>query len=990
LLNGTLPNSTAATTLSLKFPVSRVCSAWVLLLLVLPSLGVAQPVASLNAGAPGADQLRKHVTTVTSGSLRLARVARDGSPHLIVATGRAGQQVVPPGTKRADVSGFLGKELENLRDLLSLPQSAELRVEGVNHAGHLWHSSVSLWYNNVPVRDRSLNVNIGDQSGKYVALLSDLPIQAPLYSEATLTPDALTVSRLASFIGTGDKLRIEETPQLVYVQDGGSFDLRLAYEATLRDTTNAHLWRLTVDARTGELIERQDLLEYVSSPAIHVGGRIVGRVHPQSPFDSTVIVGLPNLHVQFDTVMFSTDSNGYWSGTLSDTSAPLTVGFVGEFSSVSRADTSCSLLSADLHNTEGLLEWNDANSQASERDAYYSVNKARIFAKQLGTSLKQLDEPTPIFVNLNQNCNAYYDPSQSSLNFFRGGNSCSNTAEIADVVYHEYGHHLLHARYACTSRGNITNSSLNEGFADVFSAFMRDDSRIGIGFFASDPHKTLRDCFNTKVFPRDITGDPHATGQIISGAFWDLRRLLGKATAIQLYSDALALTPDAPNSTNVGDIETGVMSTLMAVLMADDTDNDLSNGTPNIDNILTAFSRHGIVLSNLIELQADRLADQSTAVLGYTLRVRASYDGPIGRLMDSSVTVFYSFDNGQSYDQTQLRRMDDSLFVGVMPKAPIGTMVRYYYSAYTSLANGGSAVYPSTAEPFTFLVGYRRQFADDAEKDNGWSLAAESDKAKTGRWVRDVPYGTYQVPGTFIQQDTDHSPNGVACYVTGNKQTRVFTEDDVDSGATTLTTPAIDLSTVTAPVIRYWYYYWNRYGFYADRAPWVTQISSDDGLTWKTVQNTSSATQGWQMYQFRVSDKVTPTATVRVRFVAADYYATVVEAGVDDFEVLSSQEPTFGAVASTQPLEFSLSLPHPSPVSSDANGVSVSVTNDRTRRALLQLRNTLGDVVRTVVDGALDPGITHVTISTHGLPAGIYWLVLSDGTERIIRRIAIE
>lgn len=970
--------------------MSRVRSAWVLFLIVLPAFVAAQPVASLNSGAPGADQLRRHVTTITSGSLRLARVASDGSPHIIVATGRPADMIIPRSARSDEIPGFIRKELPSIREILSLPKSADLRVEGVNHVGQLWHSSISLWYNNISVRDRTLNVNIGERTGRYVSLVSDLPIRAPLYSEATIAPDALTLGQLAAFIGMGENLRFEETPQLVYVEDPGSFDLRLGYEATLRDTSNAHLWRLTVDARSGELIDREDVLEYVSQPAIHVGGRIIGRVHPQSPFDSTVIVGLPELRVQFDSVTFSTDSNGYWSGVLTDTSAPLSVGFDGEYSSVCRADTSASLLSADLHNTEGILEWNDANSHASERDAYYSASRARRFAKELGPTLKQLDERTPINVNLNQTCNAYYDPSQSSLNFFRGGNSCSNTAEIADVVYHEYGHHLLHARYACTSRGNITNSSLNEGFADVFSAFMRDDSRIGIGFFASDAHKTLRDCFNTKVFPRDINGDPHVTGQIVSGAFWDLRRLAGKSVAMQLYSDALALTPDAPNSTNVGDIETGIMSTLMAVLMADDTDNDLSNGTPNMDNILTAFSRHGIVLSNLIDLQANALADQSSAVQGYTLRVRASYDGPIGRLMDSSVTVFYSFDNGQSYEQSQLKRMDDSLFIGVMPRAPIGTMVRYYYSAYTSLAAGGSAVYPSTAEPFTFLVGYRQQFFDDAEKDNGWSLSAEGDKAKTGRWVRDVPYGTYQTPGIFIQQDTDHTANGVACYITGNKQTRVFTEDDVDSGATTLTTATIDLSTVTAPVIRYWYYYWNRYGFYADRAPWVTQISSDDGQTWKTVQNTSVATQGWQMYQFRVSDKVTPTASVRMRFVAADYFATVVEAGVDDFEVLSSQEQTFGAVSSTEPMAFSLSLPHPSPVLAKDNSVQVSITNDRSRRALLQLRNTLGDAVRTAFDGSLAAGVTEVSIPTRGLPAGIYWLVLTDGTDRTIRRIAIE
>ena len=43
---------------------------------------------------------------------------------------------------------------------------------------------------------------------------------------------------------------------------------------------------------------------------------------------------------------------------------------------------------------------------------------------------------------------------------------------------------------------------------------------------------------------------------------------------------------------------------------------------------------------------------------------------------------------------------------------------------------------------------------------------------------------------------------------------------------------------------------------------------------------------GWFYHSFRVSNKVTPNATVQVRFVASDFgNGSIVEAAVDDFRV---------------------------------------------------------------------------------------------------------
>src|SRR5439155_22740779 len=142
---------------------------------------------------------------------------------------------------------------------------------------------------------------------------------------------------------------------------------------------------------------------------------------------------------------------------------------------------------------------------------------AQLADKRLDEKLTNIDLHMKVNVNLNSVCNAFYNPSDTSLNFFNAGSGCSNTGQIADVVFHEYGHRVTNARYqqASGQNTNIVDGSLGEGFADLNSAFIRDDPRIGIGFFGNN-NKIIRSCDNTKKWPEDINSDIHLSGEIIS------------------------------------------------------------------------------------------------------------------------------------------------------------------------------------------------------------------------------------------------------------------------------------------------------------------------------------------------------------------------------------------------------------------------------------------------------------------------------------------
>jgi hypothetical protein len=101
---------------------------------------------------------------------------------------------------------------------------------------------------------------------------------------------------------------------------------------------------------------------------------------------------------------------------------------------------------------------------------------------------------------------------------------------------------------------------------------------------------------------------------------------------------------------------------------------------------------------------------------------------------------------------------------------------------------------PSTPQ---ITVALQPGYYDDFIFDFGWG---ESGDATTGEWERGVPVGTtYTSGGTTNQSNPGLDVTGDygnVAYVTGNGGGAAG-DDDVDNGSTTLTSPAMDLSTYT-------------------------------------------------------------------------------------------------------------------------------------------------------------------------------------------------
>lgn len=387
----------------------------------------------------------------------------------------------------------------------------------------------------------------------------------------------------------------------------------------------------------------------------------------------------------------------------------------------------------------GTAVWNAANEETidSQVSVFVHAHEVRDYAKLIAPNLGWLNTKVQATVNIADVCNAFSDGS--SINFFLAGSGCENTGRLADVVYHEFGH-SLHAQSILQGVGAF-ESALSEGVSDYLAATITGDSGMGRGFFfTDDPLREIDPPGEEATWPDDISGDPHATGLIIAGALWDLRKALveklgeaaGVAQADHLYYEATRRSVDIP--------------TMYAeALAADDDDGDISNGTPNACEIAATFGAHGL---RAIEAELTGLSVAPPSVAGFdvSLTVNGFFPGCPGEAVDSATLRWRPrADPGKGGDLPMSQT--GSLLEGTIPSQADGTVVEYQVDI--ALGDGAKLVFPdNVADPYyqLFVGTVQPLYCTDFESDPeaaGWThaLLAGEDEEGADDWQWDEPTG---------------------------------------------------------------------------------------------------------------------------------------------------------------------------------------------------------------------------------------------------------
>lgn len=782
--------------------------------------------------------------------------------------------------------------------------------------------------------------------------------------------------------------KAEPSLKILPIPSGRKYNYHLVYEVfvdAVNDEGFPARYYTLVDAHNGEVLYRQNRITQICShqPSVNTDVSITGTVYPNNPYNPSAVMPLKHLRVVIGGNVNYTDANGQL--TLPNTSpVSATIPLHGRWARVYTGTTTPSV-TVNLNPGANTVDY-DLSANIKELTAYWSVQEVHDYFKIMATGSpaeNTMDFVMTTNVDVAGSCNAFY--SGTSINFFAQGGVCNATSLIPDVIYHEYGHGINYDVYT-TYGGSWSNGAMGEGYADLWANAITEDPILGIGFFQNDPTGFVRRYdINPKVYPQDLVGEVHADGEIIAGAWWDTGiNFNSQQDRMELLWETYAALCDASDG-NEGFLFEQI---LVASLIADDNDGDLTNGTPRYCEITSAFARHGIFDGGF---QAEVI---------HTEPLSASSQNPItvtastgGLIPNSVLSGYYKPDGTGSWIPFTLNNTGGLNFSGNIPPQAPGSITHYYIDYVYSCQGFNTTIgsLPLRADdptnpniPFYVLNDYTLLNSNFVENASGWTLGAPGDSATTGIWVIANPNPTY-LNGTsgMVQPGDDHTTApGVNCAVTGNNPATGAGTDDIDGGKTTLISPAYDLSSYVNPAFTYWRWYTNDQGATPGTDFWQVAISNDGGNTWTDIENTNVSDHSWRRFAFRVADFVTPTANVKIRFIGEDAgQGSLVEALVDDLELWEGVPLT---VNELQNVVFFNA--YPIPVKDELN-IRWSMT------AQDNLTITVSDMAGRKVNELQVSGYTgfnHVTVSLKGVSKGMYILNLKGNKTNHSHRFSVN
>lgn len=726
-----------------------------------------------------------------------------------------------------------------------------------------------------------------------------------------------------------------------------------------------------VDGLTGEVLYRTNEVKETNFDVT-----VKGMVYRDGTNNPATLEALTDLDLTNGLTTLNTNSAGVLNTPLWVLPATARVSLSGKWATVIDNFTG---LTPEFNYTvllPGTTYTYPAIAPSSDRhvNAYYHVNRVHNFMKGYFPTFTDLDYPLPTNIDLTSGtCNAYYDGV--SVNFFAADIQCNSFAEIGDIVYHEYGHAINDHFYSTHSIGSMVNSALHEANADIWGMSITQNAVLGYNPFIGFGGFIRRYDMTPQVYPLDLVSEPHSAGQIIAGCWWDLGVSIGSVPAMtQLFTDVYYDVPDGPNGTE-GSIYREI---LIDVLLADDNDANLNNGTPHYSQIVAAFARHGIYLEGDATLFHSEIINRAPDA---PIPVDVSLSMTTGAYLHD-ITLNYRLNNTGAWTTTIMASVTGG-YSATIPAQPKGTTVEYYFTLHDSLgiANG---YFPTTCNPnmpveqttipYQFGVGVIRRSGNDFETAiTGWGVGGNpGDDAITGLWQWGAPVSNAVLTAFPLN---DHTTGMGQCLVTGTGAGGFF-GTPVRYGTSTAVSPSFDISGFTAPVVEYYRWYSNEQGglnFKND--PWIVQIKNMAGGTWQTVERTYQADVQWRHRIFPVNAYVTGASHIQLRFVASDSSLStwnnngqsITVGGVDDFYIMDKGDNT--AVGNTSISKANI---HPNPAN-DRLDIVLEGNDDKGYISLYDLSG------KQITSSAIEPGNNNYSINTPSVAPGVYNLVIQTG-----------
>ncbi|HET9621231.1 MAG TPA: hypothetical protein VFP84_07685 [Kofleriaceae bacterium] len=717
---------------------------------VAANLCVVAACAAPDDAAPTADP-----DPAAAPAASAARVIHGSRMHAVAVAARAAPTSDPApliAAARADSGGVLAKLAP--RDFAEVHR----HVAAMRHAAKLMFVTMRQTVAGVPIDDTYLHLALRDDGHQAKLVASSYHL---FDHQAIDTTPAITADRARTLAAQGLRLPTPGAPQrqeLVIHQLEGR--LQLAWAVTFADSAS-RAFVIASGAGAGRVIT-VDTRRFASE------GQLVGQiVRGGAPGGLGVpqTVAIRAAQVTGGTTTAITDGDGDFSINVA-AGKTLKGALTGHATTV-QDQRQQNLLAKGTAGAGPLAFDGTGEDHLAQVTAYYVIDQVHDFVVANGLSPDALPVPLRTLTNIDDTCNAFYNPVSISLNFFRAGGGCNNSA-IDTVIAHEYGH------FIDDFNGGIQDGGLSEGWGDTLACLWSKQSVQGFDLF---PGKATRNCQNDYQYPADGIDEVHNLGQAWAGFAWDVRTNLiarfGEAAGDQMARELIlpSLQSNAP------DIPTAVRE----VFLRDDDDGDLATHTPHWDDLIAAAHRHG--LGFVVETDTippspiTDLAITRTDPTQVTVTWTATGD-------DHHVGTATSYELRWSTAPLDAASFTTGTAVALAAPRPVGATETAtftvapgatIYAAVRAIDDKGQASPLSNVVTTTTPAGIP-VFVDGAETGAGWTM--------TGQWhvtQRKASEGTHAF--WYGQEATGN-------YDTPNR-----------ANAGDLTSPAIDLTTTIAPVL---------------------------------------------------------------------------------------------------------------------------------------------------------------------------------------------
>lgn len=886
--------------------------------------------------------------------------------------------------------------LEQYRESIGI--SAEhLKLQRVTQVGERWYVTWTQIHGGRDVLLSEVELRL-HSNGNLTAFGSDV------YPEIAISDSPLITASEAWSAAT-EGLEAEQSfrktavaaPVVLPVKHRTGVNYHLAYPVPVTESGGKR-WLSHVDAHDGTLLWRRPMTYGAGTEGNAHGGVTVTHPHEEQLTD----LPFADMYVQVDGKTYTTNAEGTFEADI-DSAATVEASFEGPWCKVVLKDRDDGSFSGTMQpDTPFDLQWTDENSHRFERILFYHTNMNRSYLKSIDPALTAMDFQTLVTVEFG-GTQPNAGSSGDEVQFMAVGDESMRLAAAPMVMYHELAHSLNIKLYEELGiSGGMQNMASQEGTADLHASMIYDYPKMGTGVFAEDEERVMRDLENDMIYPDSLQGEGHHDGQVLSGAFWDLRKATSLDLVRRLSHFAKYGTPDDPND------GVAFAEWFLETLIADDDDGDLSNGTPHDEEIALAFGRHRIGPGLFMKSRFKHipLTDTDDTLNQYRV-VFILQILPIDGAQPRDVHVLYSL-NGQSEQlRAEVAPTGTGELAALIPAQPRGTLVSYQIVATEGLT--GNTIHfladETSQKPYQFLVGFKEFFIDPFEEDLGWTVGSDDDNATQGTWERDDPEGIdmTQFGGPMLQLSDDHTEDGTHCYVTGSRGGFNFMQNLPD-GLTSLTSPALHLSEERNPVLRLYYFFANLSNPQmpsAGAGRFDIQLSSDGGTSWMSAYATESATDGWVKILLRLEDYIELSDAVLVRFVmdapeagGGGMLNVLTNAMIDDFEILTVDDGTISPVKpeTTAPSSVHIQGNYPNPVDA-ATTIAFSLASSDAVQ--IDIHDMLGRKIARLLQAEMFAGEHTVRWNRIGfdgarVPAGTYIIRLTTSREVKTRTLIVR